>query len=149
MDFRLLFESLPGMYLILTPTLKIVAVTDAYLKATLTRRDDVVGRPLFEVFPDNPQDEHATGSLNLRASLARVHATRKPHVMALQRYDVADLDNPDTFVEKFWSPVNTPVFDSDGSLIYIIHQVEEVTEFVKQGRAGTARPDCGYGAASQ
>src|SRR4051812_7936144 len=53
-DFRSLFESVPGLYLVLTPDLKIVAASDAYLKATMTSRVEVLGRSIFEVFPDNP-----------------------------------------------------------------------------------------------
>jgi hypothetical protein len=53
-DFRRLFESVPGCYLVLAPDMTIVASSDAYLRASMTRRDEIVGRPLFEVFPDNP-----------------------------------------------------------------------------------------------
>lgn len=53
-DFQALFESAPGLYLVLTPALTIVAVSDAYLKATMTKREEILGRRLFEVFPDNP-----------------------------------------------------------------------------------------------
>ena len=55
-DFRVLFESSPGLYLVLTPDLHIVAVSDAYLRATMTRRDEILGRDIFDVFPDNPND---------------------------------------------------------------------------------------------
>ena len=37
-DFRTLFESAPGLYLVLTPDLKVVAACDAYLRATMTER---------------------------------------------------------------------------------------------------------------
>src|ERR671919_1660013 len=87
-DFRALFESAPGLYLVLRPDLTIVAVSDAYLRATMTRRDEILGRGLFEVFPDNPDDPHATGTSNLRASLERVLATRAPDSMAVQKYDI-------------------------------------------------------------
>jgi len=36
-DFRLLFEGALGLYLVLTPDLKIVAVSEAYLRATTWR----------------------------------------------------------------------------------------------------------------
>ncbi len=49
-----LFESLPGLFLIFTPDLKIVSVSDAFLEATMTRREDVLGRSIFEIFPDQP-----------------------------------------------------------------------------------------------
>ncbi|MEU4236867.1 PAS domain-containing protein [Actinoplanes sp. NPDC026619] len=71
-SFRALFESAPGLFLVLDPDLRIVAVTDAYLSATLTVREQMVGRYLFDVFPDNPGDPDATGTSNLRASLHRV-----------------------------------------------------------------------------
>src|SRR5579863_4517556 len=68
-DFRALFESGPGLYLVLDPNLYIVAVSDAYCQATMTAREDIVGRHLFEAFPDNPDEIGATGTTNLRASL--------------------------------------------------------------------------------
>src|SRR4029077_10163893 len=68
-DYRLLFEAAPGPYLILTPDLVIAAVNEAYLRATMTRREEIVGRGLFDVFPDNPDDPAATGVRNLRVSL--------------------------------------------------------------------------------
>jgi PAS domain-containing protein len=88
LDFRALFESAPGCYLVLDPGLVIVAVSDAYLHATMTRREDILGRGLFEVFPDNPDDPEATGVGNLRASLDRVRHGRVPDTMAVQKYDL-------------------------------------------------------------
>src|SRR5919109_3131584 len=75
LDFRSLFEAAPGCFLVLDPELVIVAVSDAYLRATMTRREDILGRGMFEVFPDNPDDPDATGVGNLRASLARVRGS--------------------------------------------------------------------------
>jgi PAS domain S-box-containing protein len=81
-DFRALFEAAPGPYLVLDPDLRIVAASDAYLKATMTRRDQIIGRGIFEVFPDNPDDPEATGVSNLSASLDRVRQRRVPDTMA-------------------------------------------------------------------
>lgn len=77
-DFRALFESAPGCYVVLSPDLTIVAVSDAYLRATMTTRSGILGRHLFDVFPDNPDDPSATGVGNLRASLERVLLSRAP-----------------------------------------------------------------------
>ena len=81
-DFRRLFEATPGPYLILAPDFTIVAVNDAYLAATLTRREDLIGRRLFDAFPDNPDDPAADGVANLRASLERVLLYRRADFMA-------------------------------------------------------------------
>jgi signal transduction histidine kinase/ActR/RegA family two-component response regulator len=127
-SFRLI-EAAPGAYLVLDADLTIVAVTDAYLRATLTERDAIVGRELFEVFPDNPKDPGASGTRNLRASLATVLRTGAPHAMAVQKYDIRR-PGSDEFEERFWKPLNTPVI-IDGQVAYIIHSVEDVTSHVR------------------
>lgn len=128
-DFRAIFESIPGLYLILTPdpNYTIVTVSDAYLRATMTTREGIVGRGLFDVFPDNPQDPRATGVKNLAASLQHVLTYREPHTMAVQKYDIRRPSGE--FEERHWSPVNSPVLADDGSVAYIVHRVEDVTEF--------------------
>src|SRR5689334_21359249 len=87
-NFQLLFESAPGLYLVLDTHLDIIAVSDAYLRATMTRRAEILGRGIFDVFPDNPDDPTATGTRNLRASLERVLRDRVPDTMAVQKYDI-------------------------------------------------------------
>jgi signal transduction histidine kinase len=130
-DFRVLFEAAPGLYLVLTGDLTIVAVSDAYLRATMTERGDILGRQLFEVFPDNPNDPEADGVRNLRASLDRVRATHRADAMPVQKYDIRrPVALGGGFEERYWSPVNSPVIGADGALAYIIHRVEDVTEFV-------------------
>lgn len=131
-DFRLLFASLPTPYLILTPDLKIVAANDAYLQATQRTREEIVGRDMFDAFPDNPDDPEATGTRNLHASLDRVLATRRADTMPVQKYDILrPAESGSGFEERYWSPVNSPVLDDDGQVVYIIHRVEDVTDFVR------------------
>jgi two-component system cell cycle sensor histidine kinase/response regulator CckA len=131
-DFHRLFESAPGLYLVLDPKLTIVAASDAYLAATMTERDAILGRDLFDVFPDNPDDPAATGEANLKSSLARVLALRRADVMAVQKYDIRKPEaEGGGFEVRHWSPVNSPVLGKDGAVVYIIHRVEDVTEFVR------------------
>jgi signal transduction histidine kinase len=131
-DYRALFESAPGLYLVLNPDLVIVAASDAYLHATKTSRDGIVGRGIFEAFPGNPA---GAGMPNLRASLNRVLRSGQPDAMAVQRYDMARPDGSG-FDERHWSPVNLPVLAADGTVLYIIHRVEDVTEFLQRAPAG-------------
>ena len=128
-DFQKLFESSPDLYLLLYPDLTIAGGTDAYIAATLTRRQDITGRGIFEVFPDNPADAAADGVSNLRASLQSVLLHKVPHAMPVQKYDVRRPDG--TFEERYWSPLNTPVLNDEGEVAFIIHKVEDVTENVR------------------
>ena len=136
-DYQALFESAPGLYLVLTPSLTIVGASDAYLHATMTKREQILGRGIFDVFPDNPDDPHADGVRNLRASLNRVLRDRNSDAMPVQKYDIRrPASEGGGFEERFWSPVNSPVCGKNGELLYIIHCVEDVTEFVRLRQLG-------------
>lgn len=127
----LLFNALPKPYLLLSPEFMIEAVSDAYLRATLTQRARLVGHYVFDVFPDNPLTPEAQSVHNLRASLRQVRATGQPHAMAQQHYDVPDPAHPGQFVERHWQPLNTPVLDAHGQVVQIIHSALDVTAHVQ------------------
>src|SRR5690554_397529 len=100
--FDLRLQDAPDRYLFLSRDLTILGATEAYLRATLTRSADIVGRPLFDVFPDNPGYAKAEGVHNLRASLDRVLATKAPDAMSIQKHNVRSADG-EAFVEKYWN----------------------------------------------
>ncbi len=50
--------------------------------------------------------------------------------MAIQKYDIRQSDG--VFEERYWSPINSPVFGMDSRIEYVIHRVEDVTEFILQ-----------------
>jgi PAS domain S-box-containing protein len=126
-----IFESVPGLYLILKPNaprFTIVAVSNAYAEATMTKRKKIIGKGLFEVFPDNPNDPNASGVKNLTASLMQVLKNKKPHKMDIQKYDIPH--PKDGFEERYWSPLNVPVLNDRGEVYFIVHSVLDVTSNV-------------------
>lgn len=102
LDFELLFRHAPSLLLVLEaePQFRILAASDAYLRATRSRREAVVGRAYFEAFPEKEEGERVTGATGLRTALERVLATRAPDAL------------------------NWPVAGADGRLRYIIHRVD-------------------------
>ncbi len=123
------------MFVLLRPDdgYTILAASDEYLR-TSHSDESILGRPLFEVFPDNPSVEDSVGSRSLRVSLERVIATRQPDRMPVVRYDVRrPVSQGGAFEERYWSPLNIPVLGEDGSIEYIVHRVEEAT--VKSNRS--------------
>src|SRR5262249_7768200 len=104
--------------------------------------EEILGRDLFEVFADNPQDPSATGVSNLRTSLNRVLAQRAPDRMAIQKYDIrSPASEGGAFEERYWSPFTSPVLNAAGEVVYLIHQVEDVTETVQLGQRDTERQE--------
>lgn len=134
-QFKTLFEAIPGRIAVIeAETYAVVAASDAFLVMAGIRREDLLGANLFEKFPDAPGGD---GSTSLRASLQRATATGAPDVMPLQRYAVErPASEGGGFVERYFSVVNTPLLREDGSVQFILHRVEEVTDLVKRGLTG-------------
>lgn len=122
-----IFAASPHGYLVLDPDFNIMDVNESYLSMTGTKTGDLVGRSLFDAFPDDPDDAKADGTANLRKSLQTVVDNGKPHRMTIQKYNIPVRDSTTgEFEERYWQPLNTPVFE-DGKLIAVIHHVEDVT----------------------
>ena len=141
MDFARLFAALPARFLILTPDaprFTILSASDSYLQATGTRLDEVVGRGVFDVFPEAPEKPVSDGPALLRNSLTRVHAEQVADRMPLVRYDIPSTSG-DGFEERYWMPVNSPVSDAGGKLMYIVHRVEDATDYMRTVQASEAQ----------
>ncbi|MGW4898034.1 PP2C family protein-serine/threonine phosphatase [Kitasatospora sp. NPDC004240] len=128
-DYAAVFQALPGAVALLTPQLVFADANGAFLRQSGRSREQVVGRYLFDAFPGQPHDASAANMRSLEASLRRVLADGEGDVMAVQRYDIEAA--PGRWEERYWSPVNAPVFAPDGQVVLVIHRVEEVTALIR------------------
>jgi hypothetical protein len=65
---------------------------------------------------------------HLGRSFEHALVTGAPDRMALQRYDVHGPRGG--FVEKNWLPTNSPIRDTDGRAVGVLHHVEDVTHLL-------------------
>ncbi|MFI7400503.1 PP2C family protein-serine/threonine phosphatase [Streptomyces sp. NPDC049541] len=130
-DYAAVFQALPGMVALLTPELVYVDVNDDFAQLAGRSREQLLGRYIFDVFPENPNDPAAAGMRETRESMLRVVATGERDTMAVLRYDIEDAQRPGHWQEHFWSPVNAPVLGPDGKVVLVVHRVEEVTELLR------------------
>ncbi len=136
-DFQLFFEESPDVLLVLlpdSPRFTAVAATKARLASTRSTLEETLGRGLFELFPDNPNDPAANATANLRASLQRVLATRSADTMAVQKYDIPLPEGG--FEARYWSPCNIPILSAGGEISYIMHRAVDVTDLARADEAG-------------
>ncbi|MFN6946409.1 MAG: PAS domain S-box protein [Cytophagaceae bacterium] len=126
-DFSI-FDTIPNQYLILSRELIILNASDRYLEAVQTTRAGIVGKFIFDAFPQNPDLPKDDGLYNVNASLQYVLKHKKPHKMAVQRYDVPLPDG--TFIKKYWNPEHLPVLDKEGNILYIIQHAEDITNLM-------------------
>jgi len=127
--FEPFLQAMPMACVVMTPQMIIVSANSAYLRLAGRSAAEILGRNIFDAFPSNPHDPHADGAANLRASLLRVCATGRADKMELQRYDVATQENGSDFQTRYWKIQNMPVPDADGAVAWIMHTVEELTDF--------------------
>jgi PAS domain-containing protein len=137
-DYAEVFRQLPVPVLLLTPEFDIAEMNLAYLQVAGRTREELLGRNVFEAFPDNPWDPEASGVRNLDESLRRVLASGEPDALAFQQYDVEVPGNPGVFAQRFWCPVNAPVFGPDGRVVLIVQCVEEISDKVRRFVTGLA-----------
>src|SRR6266851_958218 len=131
-DFLAVFESLPGAFAVLDPDLRIIAVSDAYLEVTMTTRAGILGRALFEVFPDDPDAPQRDTFAAVRASFDRVRRDLVAEPVAVQRFPIRrPKAEGGGFEERYWSWVSVPVLGPGGGLACIIVRSEDVTDYVR------------------
>lgn len=119
-----IFETVPSLYLILSRELVILTGSDAYLQVTGKSREEIKGKHVSEAFP---VDESLEGSVAIRTSFEQVLVTKKPHQLPVSRHDMPDFENRGKMIEHYWHTLNTPVLDSCGEILYIIHSTRELT----------------------
>jgi serine phosphatase RsbU (regulator of sigma subunit) len=135
-DYAAVFRAMPTPYLVLTPDLVIADANAAYLATTGRGLDELIGRPVFEAFPGNPNELDPDGGVaKIRASFQRARDTGRPDTMPVQEYDIPDGDGG--FAKRFWSLISIPVLGSDGHCRYVLQRAEDITGYVGALDSGT------------
>lgn len=128
-----LFQASPIAQLVLLPDdpqFTIIAANEAYLRDTVAKDDDIMGKPLFEAFPANPSDpESGWVEKKIRTALRHVITKKEPHQMDMVRYDIP-VRGTSKFREKYWTPQNHPVLNKKGDVEFIIQAPCDVTKTV-------------------
>ena len=127
-DFEVIFEQMPGLCLIFDPSFRILAQNNAHALATMTKREEAIGRLLYEVFPDNPNDANAEGLAILRQSLVTVLKTCKPDIVPNLKFAIERQDG--SYELRYWRVLNTPILDENGFVRLIINRVDDLTSFL-------------------
>ena len=132
-DFGQIFDKAPNPYVILDDRFVIVGMNEAYLQVTMRRREDLVGRKLFDAFPSEPGSE--SGQM-LRRSLERTIQTGEVDVLPLIPYPIALPDG--TIADRYWSATHTPLRSADGR-VYVLQHTVDVTELTQLRQAAQER----------
>ncbi|MEZ0170856.1 PAS domain-containing protein [Microvirga sp. TS319] len=123
-NFEALFNASPNPYVLVDPSLVIMGMNDAYLRATMRKREELVGRGMFEAFPSDPASE---SHRQLNASFERVIREKVTDHLPLIEYAIP-LPDGEGFEVRYWSATHSPLFDDAGELVSILQHTVDVTE---------------------
>lgn len=124
-DFGELFDVLPSPHMVLDANHCYVAVNRAYEQAVMRSRDEMMGRNLFDLFPNDGESGR-----RLRDSFNRVLETGEPDTLAYIPYDLPRPPELGGGMEvRYWTAVHTPILGRDGEP-YVMQNTVDVTDIV-------------------
>ncbi|MFZ6023246.1 MAG: PAS domain S-box protein [Bacteroidota bacterium] len=135
-EFQLVFDNLPGMYLLLAPDdpdYTILAANKSYRKITRTTDIELIGNPIFSIFPESAGQMNADSKKKLIELFKEAVLAKKTNQLNQIRYDIPANDGSGRIIESYWKIVNTPVFDNDGNVLQLISSIDHITEQVLSG----------------
>ena len=135
-DLQRVFQALPFSCLILhvDPEFTIAEASDAYLAATGTSRDDLLGHAVCDIISDNPDDRFSQRSVRVRESLQAAIRTQTAQAMRIQRDDVPA--GHGSFARKYWLTTNYPISNTEGNVSWILHRVQDITQMTEAAEVG-------------
>lgn len=132
-DFERLFDVLPSPHMLLDRELCYVAVNKAYEAVTMRRRDELLGRNLFDMFPNDGESGR-----RLRHSFERVFDTGESDTLAYIPYDIPRPEELGGGMEvRYWTAAHTPLFGEDGKVAYVMQNTVDVSDMVSLRQAAS------------
>jgi|GEM_PF-1350719 PAS domain S-box-containing protein len=127
-EWSLLFQDLPAPCLVLDQDLCIVTASKLYLKTVGRELDEIQGLPAFEVFPEELERRTMFEGAFRRALAGEANSLLKvPYAIPI----VDDDGQPTGKVKEiWWSCHHNPVFQSDGTVRYMVQNAQDITEQV-------------------
>lgn len=133
LDYQRLFEALPSPHMLLDRGFRYVAINAAYEAAVMRTRDELLGRNLFDIFPNTGESGR-----RLKDSFERVFERNVPDTIAYIPYDIPRPEALGGGVEqRYWSAVHVPIQGSAGKVAYLMQNTVDVTEFARLREAAT------------
>lgn len=127
-DFEAIFRDAPNPYVLLDPDLRIVDMNEAYLRATNSVRERIIGQNLFEAFPDGDDSPNSSGTALVKGSLLRALSERRTDHLAFVEYAIA---GPTGYDRRYWSATHVPIFGPDGEVAFLLQNTMDVTELAQ------------------
>lgn len=122
LNFEAILMDAPIPMMVLDRQLKFVMANDAYLAMVSKAKDELIGRYVFDVFPEEPDRVEAMVEI-----FQKVFEGERPVFKEIP----FTLEVDGKQVEHWWTASHAPVPGADGSIKYLVQYSENVTEQVQ------------------
>lgn len=131
-----LLDAFPTPCVLLDRQWVIRAANIAYTTLTDRPRRGLVGRSLFEVFPDT--DPAGVRSENVRRVLETAVRSRRATALGAHRYDISRRDDPGDAQPRYWTTTSVPLAGPAGQVDAVLHLVHDVTALTQTAKTTLA-----------
>ncbi len=132
-DFERLFNETPVPLMVLDHELRFIAANDSYLEMTARKRGDLIGRFVFDAFPE-AEDRVAVTDAAFRKALAGETTTLGRIAFAIRGRDGGIEDS-------WWDCKQQPARSADGSIIGVLQHARNVSREMAAERMRDAISD--------
>jgi serine phosphatase RsbU (regulator of sigma subunit) len=143
-DYRSVFDAFPNPCAILSPTLRVVDVNAAYPALIRRSRRELIGQDLIDVLPMGDGAWTSGTAQRIRDSLARALRSGRSEVLPVQRVELPLDDAPDSPTAiRYWLCTATPILGPSGTVVSLLHKIQDVTPVVLSIAAELSVPNGG------
>lgn len=129
LPFDALFRHSPNAYMVVDREFRYLEVNHAYELLTGKRRQELLGRRVFDVFPGGTNPDGTSHADRVHDSIARAFARGERDVLALIPYAIETVTAEGPAVDtRYWSATHTPLRDAEGRVYAVMQHTTDVTE---------------------
>lgn len=119
-DSNRTYQMMPQASMMLDRDLTIVNANTAFCDTVQQDRDRILGRFVFDVFPDTEE--------RVRPVLQSFEAALSGKISKLNQQPFQLYQQDGSIEDRLWDIENAPMFSNDGEIVGIIHYCDDVTE---------------------
>ena len=132
MQHEAVFDAVPAALLLIRASdFVMLDANQAYLQLVGLPAEQLIGKRVFDVFPNSPTNEGQDQEGDLRALMEQAIRDRERVGVDEFRYDI-QIEN--RFEVRWWTACETPIVDADGVVTHLLHSTEDVTDLARTRR---------------
>lgn len=128
-DFKILFESLPGLFIVLSPNLKIMAISNDYLKITSVKKDRFLNTDFVDLLQNIIHVNTKSGVTNFLITINQVLLNKSATNFTNHKQTIILQDG--TPKEERFNVSIKPVLNSKNEINYLICSLESLTDLLE------------------